>query len=352
MTDKAMRTSPRATAKSGHRAGSLPASKPLIAAAMACGLVLLPTIALAEGDFSQWLNGLRTEALNQGISKTTLDRALANASLIPRVIELDRRQPEGTITFGEYLDRVAPWSRIERGRRALAEDRPLLDEVAARYGVPPQYIVALWGIETDFGRNTGGFRVIDALATLAYDGRRSTYFRGELLAALRILDEGHISAEAMTGSWAGAMGQSQFMPSSFLAYAVDGNGDGRRDIWGTKADVFASAANYLANAGWVPGQTWGRRVQLPTGFDTTLASLDIRRPLASWRDAGVRAANGGELPVVEGMTGSVILPDGPGGPAFLVYDNYRSIMRWNRSTYFATTVGILADRIDGINEFK
>jgi membrane-bound lytic murein transglycosylase B len=240
-------------------------------------------------------------------------------------------------------------SRIERGRELLAQHRPLLEEIGAAYGVQPRFIVALWGIETNFGTYTGGFPVIQALATLAHDGRRSSYFREELLNALQILDDGHIDVARMQGSWAGAMGQSQFMPSSFLRFAQDYDGDGRRDIWTTEADVFASAASYLAGFGWDADQTWGRQVRLPAGFDAGLADLEIRKPLSEWQRLGVRRADGQNLPAGD-LTASLVLPDGPGGPAFLVYDNYRTIMRWNRSTYFATTVGILADRIGGCTD--
>jgi len=311
---------------------------------MALGVLLLPRPAAAAADFAQWLQELRAEARTAGISAGILDAALTGIKPIPRVIELDRRQPERTISFAQYVDRVIPQSRVDRGRRLLRDHKALLDRVAASYGVQPRFIVALWGIETDFGRNTGGYKVVDALATLAHDGRRSAYFRGELLAALRILEEGHIDPAEMKGSWAGAMGQSQFMPSSFLNYAQDYNGDGTKDIWRSLPDVFASAANYLSTVGWNDDQTWGREVRLPDGFDSGLAGLEIRKPLSAWQALGVRRMTGGDLPAVD-MDASLVLPDGPGGRAFLVYDNYRTIMRWNRSTYFATAVGLLSDRI-------
>ena len=186
--------------------------------------------------------------------------------------------------------------------------------------------------------------MIASLATLAYDGRRSAYFRGELLQALIILNEGHITADAMVGSWAGAMGQSQFMPSSFLNFAVDFDGDNRRDIWTTKADVFASAANYLARSGWRDDQTWGREVRLPAGFELALADLDVVKRLSEWQALGVRRADGGDLPARD-LKASVVLPGGEGGPAFVIYDNYRTILKWNRSSYFAVSVGYLADLI-------
>ena len=298
-------------------------------------------------DFAGWLEALRAEALGQGISAATLDAALAGVEPIPRVIELDRSQPETTLTFEQYMDRVVPNSRVEKGRARLRENAAALEAVRAAFGVQPRFIVALWGIETNFGQYTGGFSVIASLATLAHDGRRSAYFRAELLDALRILEQGHITPAAMMGSWAGAMGQSQFMPSSFVRFAIDFDGDGKRDIWATKADVFGSAANYLAKSGWRGDQTWGRKVSLPDNFDVSLADLKISKPLAGWQALGVRRANGQNLPIVAGMMGSIVFPGGEGGPAFLVYDNFKTTLKWNRSTYFAMAVGHLADRIAG-----
>ncbi|HYE50427.1 MAG TPA: lytic murein transglycosylase [Azospirillaceae bacterium] len=302
--------------------------------------------AAATPDFGQWLDQLRGEARTKGISDRTLETALSGVQPIPRVIELDRRQPEGSISFETYVKRVLTPARVKKGRELYAKHKAVLTEVGKKYGVQPRFIVALWGIETGFGSNTGGFKVVDALATLAHDGRRSDYFRRELLNALTILEEGHIAPTAMKGSWAGAMGQSQFMPSSFLKYAQDFDGDGRRDIWGTQADVFASAANYLSTVGWDPDQTWGREVRLPKkAFDpAAVAGLDKARPLSDWGRMGVRAADGKPLPK-RSLKAALVIPDGPKGRAFLVYDNYRTIMDWNRSTYFATTVGLLADRI-------
>ncbi|WP_119678368.1 lytic murein transglycosylase [Indioceanicola profundi] len=320
------------------------ASKFLKSAAATAFVLLAGTSAQAAQDFDSWLKELRQEAAGQGISPKILDAALTGIQPIPRIIELDRRQPEGTITFAQYVERVIPQSRVDRARRLYQEHKAVLDQVGAKYGVQPRFIVALWGIETDFGRNMGGFKVVDALATLAHDGRRSAYFREELLKALRILNEGHIAPSDMKGSWAGAMGQSQFMPSSFLSYAQDFDGDGHKDIWKTLPDVFASAANYLSTVGWNADQTWGREVKLPSGFGAGHAGLETRKNLSEWQALGIRKVGGGDLPAAA-MEASLVLPDGPNGRAFLVYDNYRTIMRWNRSTYFATSVGLLADRI-------
>jgi membrane-bound lytic murein transglycosylase B len=207
-------------------------------------------------------------------------------------------------------------------------------------------VVALWGIETDFGRLKGGFSVVQAVATLAYDGRRSAYFRRELFDALTIIDQGHITATAMTGSWAGAMGQNQFMPSSFLRYAVDYDGDGRRDIWTNHADVFASTANYLRTVGWREDQTWGRPVRLPKAFDVSMAKLEVQKPIAEWQALGVRRTDGAALPAKD-LSASIVLPAGNGGPAYMIYENFRVILKWNRAQFFATAVGSLADQLAG-----
>jgi len=300
--------------------------------------------ARAAVEFQQWLQDLKAEATSAGIRPQILKEALTGLKTIPRVIELDRKQPEFTLTFQQYLNRVVPASRVKKGRKKLAENRVLLEAISAKYGVQPKYIVAFWGVESDFGRVTGGFPLIPALATLAYDGRRSTYFRKELLNALKILNGNHIKAKAMVGSWAGAMGQCQFMPSSFLNFAVDYDGDGRKDIWTTKADVFASAANYLARSGWKKDQTWGRAVTLPSNFDGNLAGLKTRKLISEWQKLGVRRLGGSDLPK-RALKASIVLVDGPGSPSYLVYDNFRTTLKWNRSTYYAVAVGTLAEKI-------
>lgn len=294
-------------------------------------------------DFQRWLAALRAEAGATGIRPSTIAAALTDLKPIPRVIELDRRQPEVRLTLAEYVAGVVTPERVRRGRALLRENRAVLGQVGRRYGVQPRFIVALWGVESDYGRRTGAFPVIGSLATLAYDGRRSAYFREELLQALRILDGGHVTAGGMLGSWAGAMGQNQFMPSSFHRFAVDHDGDGRRDIWTSRADVFASTANYLARSGWRDDQTWGRPVRLPDGFDPRLAGLDVEKPLADWRELGVRASGGQELPAL--ALPASILVDRAGGPSYAVYPNYKVLLRWNRSHHFAVAVGRLADAV-------
>jgi membrane-bound lytic murein transglycosylase B len=309
----------------------------LAAPSMAAGLA-----AAAESDFYQFLAAVRRDAAAQGVRAATAEVALRGAQFLPHVIELDRKQPEQVLTFSEYLDKVVTPQRKEDARRELAANRILLDAIWRRFGVEPPIIVALWGLESDFGKITGNYSVISALATLAFDGRRSSYFRSELIAALRILDQGHIRVEDMTGSWAGAMGQCQFMPSSFLSYAVDYDGDGRRDIWNDRADVLASIANYIGRLGWRGGESWGREVVVPPGFDPRFTGLELKRPPGEWGRLGVRSIDAGPLSGRESEA-SLVMPDGANGPALLVYENFRVIMRWNKSTYFAASVGYLAD---------
>ena len=326
--------------------------KPLRYIFLVLVLVLCAGGVRADAGFDAWLKELRAEALEQGISQATLDTALDGVARIERVIELDRSQPEFTLTFAQYLDRVVPESRQKRARARLNQHRALLTEIGDAYGVQPRFVVALWGIETDFGRVLGGFKVIPALVTLAYDGRRSAFFRKELLDALHILDEGHISAADMKGSWAGAMGQSQFMPSSFRQYAQDYNKDGHKDIWGTQADVFASAANYLARVGWRDDMAWGREVKLPaTGSASPANAMQFhdkktKKPLPEWARLGVVSVDGAPLPT-RALKARLVLPDGAEGRAYLVYANYEAILRWNRSNYFAIAVGTLADSMRG-----
>ncbi len=302
-----------------------------------------------QKDFKIWLKEFKQEAVEKGISHSVVNRALPDTTKpIDRVLELDRAQPEGKTKFEDYLKRTVTAERIQTGRAKSAGYRGLLNRVSETYGVEKQVIVALWGIETSYGRNTGGFDVVQALATLAYDGRRGSYFREELLKALKILQEGHITHARMKGSWAGAMGQSQFMPTSFFRFAEDFNKDGRRDIWGTEADVFASAANYLSSSGWKKGVPWGRKVELPAHFDPGLLGVNNSYSLQFWHDKGVRLPDGKTSVPFEGeYQASIVQPGGAGTPAFIVYDNYRVIMKWNKSSYFATAVGLLSDGIKG-----
>ncbi len=306
---------------------------------------LLPSTAAAQADpFNQWLEQFAQEAVAVGISPVTVQNALGGLVLDESVLELDQKQPERTITFASYSHNLLKPDRIEKGRRYMAEYRTLLKTIEAQYGVPPRIVIALWSVESSFGRNTGGYNVIESLATLAFAGRRQAFFRNELLEALRIVDEERMDPSAMNGSWAGAMGQSQFMPSTYRRHAVDHDGDGHRDIWENERDVFASMANYLAAEGWQRSLTWGREVRLTNPLLESETGLDRRRTLAEWNRLGVRTPGGKPLPKKK-IEASLIQPDGPGGRSFLVYDNFRALMRWNRSTYFAATVGLLADKL-------
>ena len=309
---------------------------------LACSILFLLVLPSAsDSGWEEFLAGVRTEAVAAGVSQRTLDAAFGGLEPIARVIELDRHQPESTLTFDEYMASRVPESLIERAGEKYAEHQPLLEAIAAHYGFDAYYIVAIWAVETRFGSYTGGFDVIAALATLAFDGRRSAFFRKELLHALTILDEGHISRTDMMGSWAGAMGQSQFMPSSFNRFAVDWDLDRRRDIWQNQGDVFASIANYLARSGWQRGMPWGAAVALPEGFDFTRDGVE---PLETWLSRGVMWQ--GEDPVLPmDAAASLVLPAGANGPAFLVFDNYRAILKWNRSDYFAMSVTAIADAL-------
>jgi membrane-bound lytic murein transglycosylase B len=300
-----------------------------------------------EQSFARWLKAVRHDALVAGISRSTLDTALTNLKPVPYVIKLDQNQPEKHLTLDEYVDKLVTQARIEYGSKKLTEQRALLQGLCERYGVQGRILVALWGIESDFGRHRGNFPVIAATATLSHGGRRPEFFRKELLHALQILDEGHISLRHMRGSWAGAMGQVQFMPSSFREFAVDHEGDGKIDIWNNAADALASAAHYLSHSGWIRGQTWGREVRLPSEFDQQLVGATIRKSVSAWRALGVRPVKGRRFVRGGSMPASLIRPDGRGGRTFLVYDNYRSLLRWNRSPAFAIAVGTLSDKLIG-----
>jgi membrane-bound lytic murein transglycosylase B len=307
---------------------------------LAAALVRPATAFAAEEDFAGFIAAVRRDALAQGIRANTVDNALRRAEYLPHVIELDHKQPEHTMTLSGFLEKVVTPQKTADGRAEMSENWALLTRVSQRFNVQPRFIVALWAVESNFGKVMGNYSVVSSLATLAYEGRRAAYFRPELIAALRIIDQGHIQDDAMVGSWAGAMGQCQFMPSTFLNYAVDFDGDGKRDIWNDRADVLGSIANYIAQLGWRGNESWGRSVVVPADFDTRLSGLDIRRPTADWSRMGVRPADASPLPGVEA---SLVIPDGGGGPALLVYDNFRTIMKWNKSTYFAAAVGMLAD---------
>ena len=304
----------------------------------------LPHICLGNEEFDTWLIDLKAEAISRGISADTVDIALKDLKPIPRVIELDRNQPESKLSYRSYQKRVVTETRIKKGAQMLTTHRELLESIKNRYGVQPRFLIAIWGLETNFGTYKGTFPVIGAVATLAHDARRSSFFREELLHSLKIIDEGHIGIENMLGSWAGAMGQLQFMPSTFTQLAVDEDNDGRKDIWHSLPDVFGSASNFLSSYGWMPGYTWGRQVKLPQDFDNNLIGTDTSKSLAAWQEVDVRRHNGEDLPNAN-ISASLIQPSGSDGPSFLVYQNYKAILRWNRSHLYAMAVCRLADRI-------
>lgn len=300
----------------------------------------------ASDSFSAWLEDFKREARAKGISQSVLDSSFAGVQPVARVIELDRRQPEFSLTFWTYLNRAVNEKRVQKARELMAKHAGVLREAERKYGVQARFLVSFWGLESNFGSNTGGFSVISALATLAHDPRRNDFFRGQLLDALTIIDNGDIAPEQMSGSWAGAMGQVQFIPSTFLGHAVDADGDGRRDLWNSLPDVFNSAANFLSNLGWDDSETWGREVKLPAGFDLELVGFGTKKPIGEWQALGIRRADGRDLPRAT-IEGSIVLPAGHKGPAFLVYGNFRATLKWNNSILYAIAVGHLADRIAG-----
>jgi membrane-bound lytic murein transglycosylase B len=296
----------------------------------------------AASNFQNFVAGVYAEAAAQGIRRDVLDAAFAGVAPNQSVIDKDRKQVEFTMTWAQYRALVINDKRIADGRVAVAQNRALFSRVEDHFHVVPQVIAGIWGVESSFGIQTGNYKVIEALATLAWEGRRAAFFRTELMAALRILNSGDIAPGSMTGSYAGAMGQPQFMPSSFLRLAVDFDGDGRRDIWHSKADVLGSIANFLARSGWRPGETWGQPVRVPAG--TVAAGRDVRRPLGEWARQGIvptagRWAAPGEMP------SALIAPDGAGSETFLVFNNFTAIRRYNPSDFYAIAVGLIGDSV-------
>jgi membrane-bound lytic murein transglycosylase B len=301
-------------------------------------------------SFAAWRAELKAEAVAAGVSAETFDRAFEGLQPNPDVLAKDSVQPEYTRPVWAYLDSAVSPKNITDGQQRLSENAAALRRAARSHGIPPQIIIAIWGLESRYGETTGGFNVIEALATLAYDSRRPEVFRKNLIDALLILEAGDIPPADMQGSWAGAMGQTQFMPATFRQYAVDGDGDGKRDIWRSLPDVFASTAGYLAAHDWRPNQPWGAEVRLPADFPWDQAELDITKSVAEWTALGVRRADGKALPKVDSPA-SIIAPAGHRGPAFIVFDNFRTILDYNNSVSYALAVGHLADRLAGGGEF-
>ena len=315
-------------------------------------------MAKTQAEFQSYLANLKQEAIAKGYEAKLIDDAFATATYKEKVVSADKNQPEVKETLETYLPKRVPQWKIDRARKLYAENKEVLEKVAKEFGVQARFIVALWGLESNFGTIQGGHNVISSLVTLAFDGRREALYKRQLWAALDILKSGHITLDKFKGSWAGAMGQTQFMPTSFNAYAVDYNNDGRKDIWTTKEDAFASIANYLKQEGWNDSLTWGRQVQLPENFDSKYVLVrgtktrkqwleywnDSERSLADWQALGVRKADGSDLPNVD-VRAALVMPDDINGRMYLAYDNYKVFMHWNRSYYFATSVGYLSDRI-------
>ena len=301
--------------------------------------------AVPNAGYDAWVQGFQDRAMSQGISAATYDRAFRGAGFLPGVIERDRNQTEFTRTLEDYLAIAASDERLAAGRVAVSQYGGVLQEVEARYGVDANVVAAVWGLESFFGTRRGDVPVISALSTLAYDGRRGAFFESQLVAALRILQNGDVTPERMTGSWAGAMGHTQFIPTSYQAYAVDFRGDGRRDIWSDDpTDALASTGAYLQKSGWTRGQPWGVEVTLPAGFDGSLAGRGKGRATTEWSSMGVRRANGAALP---GGSGSILVPMGAGGPAFLLFQNFNVILRYNNAENYAIGIGHLSDRLAG-----
>jgi len=297
-------------------------------------------------SFSQWREQFRAEALAAGISAATFDQAFAGVQPDPAVIEADRSQPEFTRPVWQYLEGAISPQRVRSGRRLLSEHATTLDQIEARYGVDRETLVAVWGLESSFGQIMGDKSVIRSLATLAHEGRRPAFAKSQLIAALEILQHGDVAPQRMRGSWAGAMGQTQFIPTTYNTHAVDFDGDGKRDIWNSSADALASAAHYLQASGWKQGKAWGFEVELPEGFDYALADTEIRKPLAEWRRLGLRNLPGDQ----EEASASLLLPAGHRGPAFLIMDNFRAILRYNNSSAYALAIGLLAENFQGKGE--
>jgi membrane-bound lytic murein transglycosylase B len=308
----------------------------------------VPAYSAEKVSFEQYVEGMKQEARELGISEAILTEAFTGVDYKPRAVTADRNQPEKRLTLDEYIPRAVPDWKVKQAKKLYEKHYAELTRIGNYYGVQPRFIVALWGVESNFGKFTGNYRVIDALSTLAYEGRREAFFRSEAMAALTILEQGHIAPSEMKGSWAGAMGQSQFMPSSFLNFAADGNGDGKKDIWDNETDVFASTANYLSKSGWNKTYTWGRQVKVPHGISPELQGREAEKGkyLQEWSKLGITRYDGRPLPKLnEDIKAWLIMPDDENGRVYLVYNNYNVLMKWNRSYYFALAVSHLADRI-------
>ncbi|TCD22802.1 lytic murein transglycosylase [Pseudomonas sp. IC_126] len=319
-------------------------SQPVAAPTTDASAAAQPQTALVQQQtFAEWRDEFRNEALQAGVSAELFDRAFADITPDPSIIAADRSQPEFSRPVWQYLEGALSNQRVQGGQRLLQQHAKTLDEIEARYSVDRNTLVAIWGLESSFGQIMGDKSVIRSLATLAHEGRRPGFAKSQLLAALDILAHGDVEPPQLRGSWAGAMGQTQFIPTTYNTHAVDFDGDGRRDIWNSSADALASAAHYLQASGWQAGQPWGFEVKLPDGFDYALADSSLRKSLPAWRALGLRDVPTGN----DDATASLLLPTGHRGPAFLILDNFRSILRYNNSSSYALAIGLLSERFDG-----
>ena len=308
------------------------------------GLAAAPLAARAQDGFAGFLGGVRAEARRNGIREATLDAALSGIGPNQKVIDADRKQPEFTMTWTRYQSFTMSDKRIARGKESYAASRDLFARVSQRYRVDVAPIAGIWGLESNFGTDTGSYNVIEALATLAWEGRRAAFFRSQLMSALKILDHGDVLPGRMMGSYAGAMGQPQFMPDSYLRYAVDFDGNGRRDIWDSPGDVLGSIANYLAMSGWRYGEPSCQPIRVPPDLDASRVGRDVKRALGEWQQMGVRRADGSTFGRPDPI-GAVVMPDGAGGAAFMVYANFTAIRRYNPSDFYALAVSLLGDTV-------
>lgn len=313
---------------------------------LAATTALLAGPAWAQSDFRDCLQTIKSEAMRQGVSAAIADRAFQGLTPDQKVVDLDSRQPEFSLTYSKYVGSTVSNDRIVKGQQRMAQHRGLLDQLQSEYGVPPQYIMAFWGIETNYGGFMGDFQVVRSVATLACMTKRRDFFSNETVQALRILSMNHMTREQMRGSWAGAMGNMQFMPSTFMKWGVDRTGDGRIDLWNSLPDAFASAANFLRGIGWKPPLPAAEEVFLPKNFPLDQADTTVEKPVRAWTQMGVRKAGNAQLPNSDEPS-SIILPAGYRGPAFILYPNFKAVMNWNRSTLYALSVAILAQQIAG-----
>ena len=321
--------------------------------AAAAGFAALVSAAYAQSPtpdtiaFEDWLQGFRAEALSAGVSAEVIDEAFETISLNPRVFELNDNQPEFSRSIWDYLDGAVSDTRVQNGLVKYAENRSLLNTIEKNYNVDASIVVAIWGLESSYGAIMGDHDALGALATLAWQGRRTGYGRSQLIGALKIIQNGYATRNQLKGSWAGAMGHTQFIPTTYLSYAVDHDGDGKRDIWSNLGDVFASTANYLSVSKYTAGTRWGTEVTLPEGFDYGLTGA-TKRAVAEWAASGVEAAYGSLIGAYDpNLRGRIIVPAGANGPAFIVFENFEAILKYNRSTSYALAVGMLSDKVAG-----